>query len=266
VDTVSHSYAKRCINLFFGYYRDYLDYETCYKLCYKLAEFLESAKKLPIDEWQNQIHSANFFRDCGELEIAEKLYLSIIEKVKNNKSLKKTLDFATLNYAYLLVLLTPPKWYEAIGKLNWLLKQNKEHSFIYLYLAKAYQAKAKSYSQSSSKQIYQQAIFHYEEAIQYDKRKNGYFWYKFGCFYRESINDIPQAINCFNNSLEQNINLSAAIELAEIELQRGNKQKAQTTLQPALELPLKTRLEREQREHLTPRINAILAESNSELT
>jgi len=251
----------------FGYYRDYLDYETCFKL----ADFLQFAR-LPVDKWQNKVHSANFFRDYGELERAEKLYRSMINRAKNkiktkkNKSLERTLDFATLNYAYLLLLSTPPKWNEAIKELDGLLLKEPKHSLIHLYLAKAYQAKAKSYSQSSSKQIYQQAIFHYEEAIQYDKRKNGYFWYKFGCFYREIINDIPQAINCFNNSLEQNIDLCAAIELAEIELQRGNKQKAQTILQPALELPLKTRPEREQRERLTPRINAILTENNSELT
>jgi len=250
------------MSLFFGYYRDYLDYETCYQLAESL-EFIQ----LPINQWQIKIYIANFFRDYGELERAKNLYLSIIKganyqiknKNKNDKSLEKTLDFASLNHAYLLLLLTPPQWNEAIKKLHWLLSKKPEHCLINLYLAKAYQAKAKSYLQFSSKQIHQQAIDYYKKAIQYDQQKNGYFWYEFGCFYRESMNNIPQAITCFKNSLEQNINLPAALELAEIELRRGNKQKAQTILQPALELPLTTRLEREQREHLTPRINAIFA-------
>jgi hypothetical protein len=248
------------MSLFFGYYRDYLDYETCYQLAESL-EFIQ----LPINQWQIKIYIANFFRDYGELERAKNLYLPIIKgatyqiKNKNNKSLEKTLDFASLNHAYLLLLLTPPQWNEAIRKLHWLLSKKPEHCLINLYLAKAYQAKAKSYLQFSSKQIHQQAIDYYKKAIQYDQQKNGYFWYEFGCFYRESMNNIPQAITCFKNSLEQNINLPAALELAEIELRRGNKQKAQTILQPALELPLTTRLEREQREHLTPRINAIFA-------
>jgi hypothetical protein len=248
------------MSLFFGYYRDYLDYETCYQLAESL-EFIQ----LPINQWQIKIYIANFFRDYGELERAKNLYLPIIKgatyqiKNKNNKSLEKTLDFASLNHAYLLLLLTPPQWNEAIRKLHWLLSKKPEHCLINLYLAKAYQAKSKSYLQFSSKQIHQQAIDYYKKAIQYDQQKNGYIWYEFGCFYRESMNNIPQAITCFKNSLEQNINLPAALELAEIELRRGNKQKAQTILQPALELPLTTRLEREQREHLTPRINAIFA-------
>jgi tetratricopeptide (TPR) repeat protein len=195
-------HIRGIISLFFGYYRDYLDYETCYQLAESL-EFIH----LPTDQWQIKIYIANFFRDYGELERAKNLYLSIIKganyqiKNKNDKSLEKTLDFASLNHAYLLLLLTPPQWDEAIRKLHWLLSKKPEHSLINLYLAKAYQAKAKSYLQFSSKQIHQQAIDYYKKAIQYDQQKNGYFWYKFGCFYRESMNNIPQAITCFKNSI-----------------------------------------------------------------
>jgi hypothetical protein len=64
----------------FGYYRDYLDYETCFKL----ADFLQFAR-LPVDKWQNKVHAANFFRDYGELERAKKLGSTelVLQKTKN---------------------------------------------------------------------------------------------------------------------------------------------------------------------------------------
>lgn len=246
------------ISSIFGYYRDYLDYETCFKL----ADFLQFAK-LPVDKWQNKVHAANFFRDYGELKRAERLYRRIIgncyQQIRENQNvniLKKTLDYATLNYAYYLLLINPSQWNSAIQKLQGLLSKNPKHSLYNLYLAKAYAIKAKHHLKTASKSK-KQAIEYYQKAIQYEQQKTGYFWYEFGLFYREMMRDLDQAKHCFQQSLHQKINLPACVELAEIEQQLGNIDQAKTLIKQALSLEMLTRPEKEQKEQLIPRIERI---------
>jgi len=247
------------ITSIFGFYRDYLDYETCFKL----ADFLQSTR-LPVDKLQNQVHAANFFRDYGEVERSERLYRRIIGycylQINNNdiKILKKTLDFANLNHAYYLLLINPPQWRYAIQKLQRLLSKNPKHSLYNLYLAKAYTTQAK-HQLKSAHESKKQAIKYYQKALQYDQLRTGYFWYEFGLFYRELMKDINQAKHCFQQSLEQKVNLPACLELAEIELQLGNLEHAKTLIEQALSLEMVTRPEQEQKEQLMPRINKLLS-------
>jgi tetratricopeptide (TPR) repeat protein len=250
---------RTIITSIFGYYRDYLDYETCFKL----ADFLQFAR-LPVDKWQNKVHAANFFRDYGELERAERLYRHIIgscyRKIREDQNvniLKKTLDFADLNHAYYLLLINPPQWRDAIQKLQGLLSKNPKHSLYNLYLAKAYTTQAK-HQVKSARESKKKAIKYYQKALQYDQLKTGYFWYEFGLFYREMMQDINQAKHCFQQSLEQKINLPTCLELAEIEQQLGNLEQAKTLIEQALSLEMGTRPEQEQKEQLMPRIKRLL--------
>jgi len=69
-----------------------------------------------------------------------------------------------------------------------------------------------------------------------------------------------EARKCFENSLNQKINLSACVDLAEIEVQDGNFERARESLQQGLALVPITRPEKEQREKLEPRIQQLQAQ------
>ncbi|MEQ8382097.1 MAG: hypothetical protein RH949_06975 [Coleofasciculus sp. A1-SPW-01] len=127
------------------------------------------------------------------------------------------------------------------------------------YLGLLYQAQAHNYS-SKGRKVYQQAIKHFQQAIKFDNQKNGHFWYEFGCFYRDAMQNPTEARTCFENSLNQNINLPACVDLAELEVADGNFDRARELLQQGLALVPMTRPEREQRDRLESRIQAIQAQ------
>jgi tetratricopeptide (TPR) repeat protein len=244
------------ICLIFAYFRDELDYETCYQL----ADFLRQSR-LPTDKWQNNIHAANFFRDYGELDIAEEIYQGIIKAAefrmkKYGDALQKTINFALLNYVYLLLLRQPPEPYKAIDYLEPILAENPKHCVAHWYMAKCYQAQGHNPS-TKGRKVYQQAIEHFQKAIKFDNQKNGHFWYEFGGFYRDVMQNPTEARTCFENSLNQKIHLPACVDLAELEVADGNVERARELLQQGLALVPITRPEREQRDKLDPRIQAI---------
>jgi tetratricopeptide (TPR) repeat protein len=113
---------------------------------------------------------------------------------------------------------------------------------------------------TKGRNFYRQAINHFEKAIEFDQQKNGHFWYEFGCFYRDAMENPTEARKCFENSLNQKINLSACVDLAEIEVQDGNFERARESLQQGLALVPITRPEKEQREKLEPRIQQLQAQ------
>ena len=162
--------------LVFAYFRDELDYETCYQLAYFLIQ-----SRLPTDKWQNFIHAANFFRDYGELDTAEGIYLRLLKNAnfrtnEHGNDMRKTINFASLSYARLLLLRNPAAPYTAINYLEPILAENPKHCVAHLYMAQCYQAKGHSYSNT------RQAIEHFEKAIEFDQQQNGQLWYDFGCF------------------------------------------------------------------------------------
>jgi hypothetical protein len=253
---------RNIICLVFAYFRDELDYETCYRLADSLRKY-----RLPIDKWQNVIHAANFFRDYGELDTAEWIYRRILKAAefrasKHGNDMQKTINFATLSYARLLLLRNPPDPYTATDFLQPILAENPRHCVAHWCMAQCYQAKRHSYS-TKGRKFYDQAINHFEKAIEFDQEKNGQFWYDFGCFYRDAMENPTEARKCFENSLNQKINLPACVDLAELEVQDGNFECARELLQKGLALVPITRPEKEQREKLEPQIQAIQAQLGS---
>jgi protein involved in ribonucleotide reduction len=247
---------RSIICLVFAYFRDELNYETCYQL----ADFITQYRH-PTDKWQNFIHAANFFRDYGELDTAEGIYRRILKDAdfrtsKHGNDMRKTIKFATLSYARLLLLRNPPDPYTAINHLGLILAENPKHCVAHWYMAQCYQAKGHSYSNN------RQAIDHFEKAIEFDQQKNGQFWYDFGCFYRDAMKNPTEARKCFENSLNQKINLPACVDLAELEVEDGNFDRTRELLQKGLALVPITRPEKEQSEKLQPRIQQLQAQLN----
>jgi tetratricopeptide (TPR) repeat protein len=229
----------------FGYFRDYLDHADCYALATHVSE-----SRLPHNKWQNYIHAANFFRDQGELEKAEKIYLRTFGaargRVSEDPSLAKTIDLINLSYAQLLLHTDPPRSEEAIKKLSFILKKIPKHGYAHLLMAQAYQAKGESF--------YIKAKNHFENAIKFDHWGDGYMYCQFGCFYRYAIGNVPTARDCFKRSIDQQANLPACLELAELEVADGNLERAKLLLEAGLALPLLTRPEKEMKEKLGDRI------------
>ena len=242
------------ISSVFGYFRDYLDQETCYRLAEVISEYRFIKE---ISFWRHFIYAANFFRDEGDLNKAEAIYRRVLNTAESwlnqhkgdSKSLQKTYLFASLNYAYLLLLHQPADPYRAIDYLEPVLEDNPKHSMAYYYMALCYQAKGEKF--------YPQAIQHFKKALKFDREKVGYFWYPFGCFYRDAMENQAEACQCFQNSLKQKINLPACIDLADLELEAGNWETAEDLLEQGLALVPLTRPEKEYREKLQPRIEAI---------
>ncbi|MBP5972617.1 caspase family protein [Brasilonema sp. CT11] len=233
----------------FGYFRDYLDYETCYQL----ADFFRQSR-LHVSKWQNYVYAANFFRDYGELDTAEAIYRRVIDSakrhmIKHGNHMQKTIQFASLSYARLLVLRQPSEWYKAISYLKPILAENPKHSLAHLYMAQCYQAKGQKF--------YPQVINHFLKAIEFDQNQNGYFWYEFGCFQRDNMENSYEARKCFQNSLQQKINLPACVSLAELDVKAGRFDSAREYLQQGLALVPITRPEKEQRQQLEPLIQQI---------
>lgn len=247
------------ICIIFGYFQDNLDYETCYRL----ADFI-SQSRLHTSQWQNLIYAANFFRDYGELDKAEEIYQRIIKNAKfrirkYGDDIQKEINFASWNYALLLLLRQPPDPYTAMDYLQPILTKNPKHGVAHWYMARCYQAQGHNYS-SKGRKVYQKAIKHFQQAIKFDNQKNGHFWYEFGCFYRDAMQNPTEARTCFENSLNQNINLRACLDLAELEVADDNFYRARVLLQQGLALVSITRPEREQRDRLESRIQAIQAQ------
>jgi tetratricopeptide (TPR) repeat protein len=231
--------------IIFRHFRDYLDHADCYTLATHISE-----SRLPPNKWQNYIHAANFFRDKGELEKAERIYRRTFGAargwVSGDPSLAKTIDLINLSYAQLLLHTDPPRSEEAIKKLSFILKKIPKHGYAHLLMAQAYQAKGESF--------YIKAKNHFENAIKFDHRGNGYMYCQFGCFYRYAIGNVPTARDCFKRSIDQQANLPACLELAELEVADGNLERAKLLLEAGLALPLLTRPEKEMKEKLGDRI------------
>ncbi|KAM3115752.1 hypothetical protein [Phormidesmis sp. 146-33] len=232
----------------FGYFRDYLDAATCYHLATRINQY-----DLPVNKWQNFVHVANFFRDRKEFDTAESIYHRLIgaarRKVRESPELQKTIDFATLSYAQLLLLTKPSQPDQALKKLDPILKKNPKHGFGNLLMAQSYQAKGAPF--------YIRAKKHFETAIQSDREQRGFFHHQFGCFYRYAVGDMLNARRCFEQSLAQKLNLPASIELAELEVAAKNLERAKTLLENGLDLTPITRPEQEEREKLKDRITAL---------
>ncbi|QDL07168.1 hypothetical protein DP114_03905 [Brasilonema sennae CENA114] len=237
------------IFLIFGYFRDYLDYETCYQL----ADFFRQSR-LHVSKWQNYVYAANFFRDYGDLDTAEAIYRRVIDSakrhmIKHGNHMQKAIQFASLSYARLLVLRQPSEWYKAINYLKPILAENPKHPLAHLYMAQCYQVKGQKF--------YPLAINHFLKAIEFDREKNGHLWYEFGCFQRDTMENSYEAHKCFQNSVQQKINLPACVSLAELEVKAGRFDSAREYLQQGLALVPITRPEKEQRQQLEPLIQQI---------
>lgn len=232
----------------FGYFRDHLDYKTCHTLATYLSQ-----SKLPIDKWQNYIHAANFFRDHDDIDLAESGYYFIIgesrKKLNQFPDLQKTIDFANLSYAQLLLLISEPQPDQALEKLDDILKRNSKHSFAHVLKAQAYQVKGASF--------YLKAKSHFDKAIKFDQQQNGSFYLKYAYFYRYAVGDLMNARDCFQKSLAQKPNLPAIIELVELSAEAGDVELATSYLQDGLSIPLIIRSENEEREELSDRIIAL---------
>ena len=83
---------------------------------------------------------------------------------------------------------------------------------------------------------------------------NGFIYCQFGCFYRYAIGDISAARDCFENSIAQQVNLPACVELAELDIEDGNLEQAKLRLEQGLALPLLKRSEQEVLDKLSERI------------
>ena len=230
--------------LIFGYFRDYLDQNTFYTLAINVMQAC-----LPPNKWSNYIHAANFFRDQGEFGKAVRIYRKTMGDAKaapQFPQLSKTVDFIDLSYAQLLLLIDPPRPDAAIKKIKWVLKKNPEHGYAHLLIAQAFQTKGES--------CYGWAIAHFEQAIKFDNWLNGFMHCQLGQFYRYTLNDIPSARNCYENSIGQQVNLPACVELAELEVENGDLERAKLLLEQGLALPLLKRTEQEMRDKLSGRI------------
>jgi hypothetical protein len=137
--------------------------------------------------------------------------------------------------------------YRAFEYPESILADNPEHSMAYLCMAQCYQAKGQEF--------YPQAFNSFQKAIEFDPEKNGCLWYEFGCFCRDAMRNRTEARKCFENSLNQKSNLLACVDLAELEVEDGNFNRAREVLQQGLSLVAK-----EQWEKLEPRIQAIQAQ------
>ena len=249
-----HPENMNIIIIVFGYFRNYLNYETCYSLAEKIAQ-----SKLPIDKWRNYIDAANVFRDYGKLDIAEERYnktiKAITRHINNNrhnskiKTLQDTIHFAFLSQASLFLLKEPPDWYSAIGKLNIYLKRNPESAVAFWLMALSNKAKGKQY--------YRQTIDFFNKAIKFDEVKHGFFLWELGCFYWYELGNMAKARKCFEDSLNQKVNLKACVDLAELEIKAGYLSKAKAVLKNGLKLVPITRPEKEERENLNQRIQAL---------
>jgi uncharacterized caspase-like protein/DNA polymerase III delta prime subunit len=232
----------------FGYFRDYLDIFTCQNIAIRISK-----SRLPINKWQNLIHAANFFRDHADLKEAEDIYCRIInllsKKMKNSPNLHKSFNFAKISYAQLHLLTDPPQPDKACKELDNILKENPKHSYAHLLMARSYQIKGKVFNLKAKK--------HFEKAVLFDTEKNGFFQYQFGCFHRYSVENNPNARKHFEVSIAQNSNLPAYLELAELEAEDGNIDRAKTLLQNGLDIPIITRPQREEREKFSDRITTL---------
>ena len=236
------------IGQIFGYFRDYLDYTTCYDLATNISQ-----SKLPIDKWQIRVYAANFFRDYGEFQTAERIYDENIKSAKNKvkelPKLQKLIDFTNLSHAQLLLLTNPPDPDQSLSKLHPILYKDPKHDYAHLLMAQSYQAKGSPF--------YIKAKNHFEKAIRFDLEKRGFFYYQFGCFCRYAVGNIQQAKQHFEQSLAQKLNFAASIELAELETAEGNLERAKTLLESGLAIIPITRPEKEEREKLSDRITAL---------
>jgi len=159
-----HSEDAVIQNLIFGYFRDYLDQVTCYALATNVSQ-----SRLPPDKWHTQICAANFFRDQGEFDKAEKIYRRTFgaarAQVTQMPALAKVIDFINVSYAQLLLLTDPPCPDAAIRKLNWVLKKNSKHGYAHLLMAQAFQIKGES--------CFRWAKAHFEKAVKFDNWLKG---------------------------------------------------------------------------------------------
>ncbi|MGL5940658.1 MAG: hypothetical protein ACRC2S_09760 [Waterburya sp.] len=248
------------------YFQDYLEFDTSNEL----ADFIADSN-LPKYKWYHQIYVANFFRDYGELDKAETIYKRTINNSRYcidnfGNELENTFDFARVNYARLLILRNPPLWKIAMNEyLEPLLKTNSNHSLAHLYMAQCHLQKISSNrNKNISNHIYNPVIYHFKQAIKYQQETTGKYEYEFGYFYWKTKKDIHQARQHFINSLREKNNLPACVALAELELEAGNKNKAQEYIEQGLAIETITRSETEEKEKLMPKIKKIRQQLNIE--
>ena len=258
----------------FGNFRDYLDYDSCYEL----ADLI-SQKRLPMNLWLNIIQAANFFRHHGELDKAKAIYQSILSSILPNydsyqtakeiyskiaqvanlkaKQYKTTsqliiklLNYTYLNYGFLLLSGETPDLDRAIEYTKVALEDNPQNSLAHWQITKCYRLKGANF--------YDEVITSFRSAIKFEREGTGYISYDFGHFYRTAIGTSAKARKYLEKSLEQKIALPTCIELAELEIEDGNFERAEHLLEQALAIIPVTRPEKEQWEELEPRFQLVL--------
>ncbi|MBD1862434.1 MULTISPECIES: caspase family protein [Trichocoleus] len=246
---------KKIVCYVFCYFRNYLDLETCFDL----ANFIFRNYKSPrTSQYKDLLSVADFFLDYDELDTAKRIYQKVLslakpqlnpsdDNIKFQNFLNRMVSLASIGYAHVLLKSNTPK--KIADNLTHVLVSDPNNATCYWILAKSYWARGSFF--------YNHAIDNFRKAIDFDRRKEGFFWYEFGCFYRDALDDCIKARQCFENSLKQKTNLSACLDLAEIEIENENFSRARNLLQDGLALNLKTRLEQEKRKRLEPKIQAI---------
>ncbi len=258
----------------FGNFRDYLDYDRCYKL----AEFI-SQKPLPIDLWLNTAHAANFFRHHGELEKAEAIYQSILSSILPHyqsyqtakeiyakltkaadfkaKQYKTTpqkiiqlLNYTYLNYGWLLLSGETPDVDRAIEYTKVALEHNPQNSLAHWQMTKCYRLKGDGFNAET--------INCFQNAIKFEREGTGRISYDFGQFYRTVLGDLTNARKYLERSLEQEIALETCLELVELEIEDGNFERAEYWLELALTLIPTSRSEQEQHKEMQTRLQLAL--------
>lgn len=258
----------------FGNFRDYLDYDSCYEL----ADLI-SQKRLPMNLWLNIVQAANFFRHYGELEKAEAIYRSILTSIipdyKSYQTAKeihskiaqvvsfkakqyqttsqlifKLLNNIYLNYGFLLLSGETPDLERAIEYTKVALEDNPQNSLAHWQMTKCYWLKGANF--------YDKVTESFQSAIKFEREGTGRISSDFGHFYRTALGESTKARKYLEKSLEQKITLPACIELAELEIEDGNFERAEQLLEQALAIIPVTRPEKEQWEELEPRLQLVL--------
>jgi tetratricopeptide (TPR) repeat protein len=224
----------------FGYFHDYLEKKLCYRLVEKIISLKYPHSKL----LQNWVYAANFFRDEGEYDKAKSVYESLFRFCQNNvgEVYRKTYNFSSLSYAQLMLLQGYPD--EALPYLELPLREDPKNPQAYLIKAQYFKEKGQ----------YNKATDCFEKAVKFVGYNKEYFWHEYGCFVRNYLKDDDKARECLKASIQQKENLPAYVELAEIELESDNKEKAKVFLEKGLNLKLKNRKERDESKKLESRI------------
>ena len=222
----------------FSCFQDDLDYGECLEL----ADFIDRSSLHP-RRWIYRVDVANFFRDNGELERAESIYRRTIKSARKKlyryKYLSDAIDYSSINYARLLLCAKRPDYNKIIHLIRPILDKDKQHATCHWVMAQYYQIKGRNFKKKT--------IQSFRNSIAFDPDKEGFFWFQFGCFYRDSLEEVDQAKRCFEKSLTQKVTFAACLDLAELEYEDGHYSKSRYYFKKGLSLPPSNRVEREER-------------------